>query len=186
MPTHVCPWWLGYFLASPIRRLAENPDKLLDGLITPGMTVCDVGCAMGFFTLPAARMVGPTGRIIAVDLQPKMLSALKRRAKRRDLLNLIETRVCSEDSLGIDNLAGQVDLVLAIHVVHEVPDRDLLINQLFRATRSGGKLLVIEPKGHVTADEFSATVAAAERAGFGAVDGPSVKRGHARLFVKGI
>jgi ubiquinone/menaquinone biosynthesis C-methylase UbiE len=186
MATHVCPWWLGYFLASPIRRLAENPDKLLDGLITPGMTVCDVGCAMGFFTLPTARMVGSSGRVIAVDIQPKMISALRRRAKRRGLLDRIETRICSDKGLGVDDLDGKVDLVLAIHVVHEVPDRDRLMSELSRAVKSTGKMLVIEPKGHVKADEFADTVAAAVRAGFRAVDGSSVKRGRARLFVKGI
>jgi ubiquinone/menaquinone biosynthesis C-methylase UbiE len=184
MAACVCPWWLGYFLASPIRRVIENPDKLLSALITPGMTVLDVGCAMGFFTLPVARMVGPTGRVVAIDLQPKMISALRRRAKKRGLLERLETRVCSESDLGIDDLAGQVDLVLAIHVVHEVPDRDQFMDELHRVTRSGGKMLVIEPRGHVNADEFAGTVAAAVRAGFRAVNELSVKRGHGRMFVR--
>jgi len=184
MPHHVCPWWLGYFLASPIRRLVENPEKLLAGLITPGMTVLDVGCAMGFFTLPAARMVGPSGWVIAADLQPKMITALKRRAKRRGLLERIETRVCSETSLGIDDLNGKVDLALAIHVVHEVPDAVRLLGELYQVTKAGGRMLVIEPKGHVGADDFAKTVAVAESAGFKVVDRPAVKRGHARLFIK--
>lgn len=184
MAPHVCPWWLGYCLASPIRRLAENPDEILEGLIAPGMTVLDVGCAMGFFTIPAARMVGPTGRVIAIDLQPRMISALKRRAKRRGLADRIETRVCTDTSLGIDDLDGKIDLVLAIHMVHEVPDRDALLRQLHRVTRSGGKLLVVEPKGHVKAHDFAETVAAAERAGFRVVDRPSTKRGHAQLLAK--
>jgi len=184
MSPHVCPWWLGYFLASPLRRLVENPEQLLSGLIAPGMTVLDVGCAMGFFTLPAARMVGTTGRVVAVDLQPKMISSLKRRAKRRGLIDRIETRVCSDTSLGIDDLTGKVDLVVAIHMVHEVPDRDVLLRQLYRVTRSGGKLLVVEPKGHVKVHDFAETITTAERAGFQVVGRPSVKRGHAQLFAK--
>ena len=185
MAPHVCPWWLGYFLASPIRRWAENPDKLLSGLITPGMTVLDVGCAMGFFTLPAARMVGTSGRVIAVDIQPKMISALRRRAKRRGLLDRIETRICSGEGLGIDDLAGKVDLVLAIHMVHEVPDRDRLMSELSRVVKDSGKMLVVEPKGHVKAAAFAETVAAVARAGFHAVEGCVVKRRHSRLFAKG-
>jgi len=184
MAPHICPWWLGYFLASPLRRLVENPDKLLSGLITPGMTVLDVGCAMGFFTLPAARMVGSSGRVIAVDIQPRMINALKRRAKRRGLLDRIETRTCSDKGLGIDDLAGKVDLVLAIHMVHEVPGRDHLMSELSRAVKNTGKMLIVEPKGHVKAAAFAETVAAAERAGLRAVEGRVAKRGHSRLFVK--
>ncbi|MCX6835722.1 MAG: class I SAM-dependent methyltransferase [candidate division Zixibacteria bacterium] len=184
MTPHVCPWWLGYFLASPLRRLVENPNKLLDGLITPGMTVLDVGCAMGFFTMPAARMVGSSGRVIAVDIQPKMISALRRRAKRRGLLDRIETRVGTEQGLGLSDLASKVDLVLAIHMVHEVPDRDRLMSELCRAVKHTGKMLIVEPKGHVKAAAFAETVAAAERAGFRAIDLFSAKRGHSRLFVK--
>jgi len=184
MAPHVCPWWLGYFLASPLRRLVENPDKLLGGLITPGMTVLDVGCAMGFFTLPVARMVGSSGRVIAVDIQPKMISALRRRARRCGLLDRIETHIGTEQGLGLSYLEGKVDLVLAIHMVHEVPDRDRLMSELSRAVKSTGRMLVVEPKGHVNADEFAETVAAAERAGFRAIDGPAVKRGHSRLFAR--
>jgi len=184
MTPHVCPWWLGYFLASPLRRLVEDPDKLLDGLITPGMTVLDVGCAMGFFTLPAARMVGASGRVIAVDIQQKMISALRRRAKRRGLLDRIDTRVGTEQGLGLSDLDGKVDLVLAIHMVHEVPDRDRLMKELSQVVKTSGRMLVVEPKGHVKAAAFAETVAAAERAGFRAVDQFSVKRGHSRLFVK--
>jgi ubiquinone/menaquinone biosynthesis C-methylase UbiE len=182
MTPRVCPWWLGYFLASPLRRLVEDPDKLLGGLITPGMTVLDVGCAMGFFTLPATRMAGSSGRVIAVDIQPKMISALKRRAKRRGLLDRIETRVGTEQGLGLSDLEGKIDLVLAIHMVHEVPDRDRLMRELSRVVKNTGKMLVVEPKGHVKAAAFAETVAAAERAGFRAVDGSAVKRGHSRMF----
>ncbi len=83
----ICPWWLGYLLVNPLRRLFENPDKLLAPYLTPGMTVLDMGCAMGFFTVPAARLIGENGRVLAVDLQPKMISALKRRLARRGLLD---------------------------------------------------------------------------------------------------
>ena len=78
MAEHVCPWWLGYFLVSPIRRWMQNPDELIAPYVTPGMTVLEPGPGMGFFTLPLARRVG-SGRVIAVDIQPKMLNALRRK-----------------------------------------------------------------------------------------------------------
>jgi FkbM family methyltransferase len=184
MAGHVCPSWLGYFHASPVRRFYENPDKLLNEIVRPGMTVLDVGCAMGFFTLPAARLVGPEGRVIAVDLQEKMIRSLKRRVKRAGLADQIETRTCSEHTLGVSDLNGTVDLVLALYVVHEVPDRDRLMSELYRATRLSGHLLVVEPKGHVSADDFAQTVAAAERVGFATTELSLRVRGRGALFVR--
>ena len=66
--------------------------------------VVDVGCAMGYFTLPLAGLVGPTGRVIAVDLQARMLRALDRRARRAGLSEPIETRRCGADSLELATL----------------------------------------------------------------------------------
>ena len=82
MAKHVCPWWVGYLLISPIRRWLQDPDKILSPYISEGMTVLDVGPGMGFFTIPAARMVGNSGRVIAVDLQEKMLKSLVKRAEK--------------------------------------------------------------------------------------------------------
>jgi hypothetical protein len=79
-PQHLCPWWIGYLLASPVRRIFNNPQKILAGHVKPGMTVLEPGPGMGFFTIELARMVGGRGRVIAVDIQPKMLDGLKRKA----------------------------------------------------------------------------------------------------------
>ena len=148
------------------------------------MTVLDVGCAMGFFTLPAARLVGPGGRVIAVDLQEKMIRSLRRRIKSAGLLDRVDPRVCTKNDLGIDDLSGAVDFVMAMHVVHEVPDSSRLMSQLFQATRPSGQLLVVEPKRHVSEAGFASTVAAAEQAGFVIGRRLSLKRGHSILFVR--
>jgi SAM-dependent methyltransferase len=69
MSHRVCPWWLGYLLASPIRRLLQgDPEKILAPFVREGMTVLEPGPGMGFFTLPLARRVGPMGRVVAVGL----------------------------------------------------------------------------------------------------------------------
>jgi len=84
MALRVCPWWIGYLLASPLRRrLGQDPVKILSPYVREGMTVLEPGPGMGFFTIPLARLVGPSGRVIAVDLQPKMIESLKRRAAKR-------------------------------------------------------------------------------------------------------
>ena len=82
MASHLCPWWFGYLLVNPLRRLRQDPRRLLGPFVRDGMVVLEPGCGMGFFTLEAARMVGPDGRVVAVDVQPRMLAGLERRAAR--------------------------------------------------------------------------------------------------------
>ena len=59
MGHRVCPWWLGYVLASPVRRLLQNPAEVVGPYVRPGMTVLEPGPGMGFFTLEMARQRGP-------------------------------------------------------------------------------------------------------------------------------
>lgn len=63
MSKRVCPWWLGYLLASPLRRLMVDPKKLLAPYVHEGMTVLEPGRGMGFFTLELARLVDASGRV---------------------------------------------------------------------------------------------------------------------------
>ena len=161
MNEHVCPWWVGYLLASPIRRLFQNPERILQSHVKAGMTILDVGCAMGFFTLPMARLVGDGGQVIAVDLQEKMTRSLRRRARKADLLQRIETRTCSGTSLSIDDLEGRIDFALAFAVLHEMPDIAGALASISRSLRPGGRLLIAEPTGHVSEQEFGRTSAIA-------------------------
>jgi ubiquinone/menaquinone biosynthesis C-methylase UbiE len=166
MAKMTCPPWIGYFLINPLRKFLENPNKMLGPFIQEGMMVLEPGCGMGYFTLPMARMVGPEGKVVAVDIQPKMLSVLERRARKADLLAQIEVRQIERDGLGLDDLAGQIDFTAALHMVHEVPDQGSFLKDVFQALKPGGRLLVVEPKGHVSPDEFTRTIDAAERLGF--------------------
>ncbi len=61
MSEHVCPWWGGYFLDNPLRRLLHNPAKILGPYVKAGMRVMDVGCGMGFLSIATAKMVGDGG-----------------------------------------------------------------------------------------------------------------------------
>jgi ubiquinone/menaquinone biosynthesis C-methylase UbiE len=180
----VCPWWVGYLLLSPLRRWAQNPRKILEPHVEPGMTVLDVGCAMGFFTLDLVRLVGQDGRVVAVDLQPRMLQTLVKRARRVGLSERIETRECGDHDLEIGDLEGGVDFALAFAVAHEVPDGSGFMAQLHRALRPGGRLLLAEPRGHVKRADFDATVVAAEQAGFEVVERPTIRGSHTVLLVK--
>lgn len=184
MARKVCPVWIGHILANPLRKYFDNPDKLVGDYVNPGMTVLDVGCAMGFFTIPMARMVGPAGKIIAVDLQPKMIVSLKKRAIKFHLDSRIETRTCESSSLNIDDLKEQIDFALAFHMVHETPDAFKLYEQVFLALKSGGKMFVAEPKGHIPTEEFDRSVALAQNVGFKVIGHPKVRSGHSVLLQK--
>jgi SAM-dependent methyltransferase len=183
-PGRLCPWWAGPLLCCPLRRWLEPPERLLGPYVRPGMTVLEPGCGMGYFSLTLARLVGPAGRVVCVDVQPRMLSGLVRRAKRAGLLERITTAVCSPEDLGVVEWEGRVDLAVAIHVVHEVGDPEDLFRQIARALRPGGQLFVLEPTGHVSKELFDAEMAAASRAALTVQGGPSVRRNLAALLTK--
>ena len=119
----VCPWFIGYLLASPIRRLIQKPEEILSPHLKEGMKVLEIGPGMGFFSIPMAIMVGEKGKVVCVDLQDKMINGVKKRAKKAGVLGRINARVCPADTLQILDLAGTIDIVVLFAVIHEMPDQ---------------------------------------------------------------
>ncbi len=181
---HVCPAWAGPLLCCPLRRLLGSPEKLLSPYVAPGMTVLEPGPGMGWFTLPLARLVSPAGRVVARDVQPAMIAGLRKRAERAGLLERIDAAVCAADDLGIAAWMGGVDAAFLIHVLHEAPDQGRLLGQLHGALRPGGRLLLLEPKGHVSDAALREEVAEAVRAGFRVIGEAGARRDHGALFEK--
>lgn len=184
MARHVCPVWIGYLLISPVRKLFQNPKKILRPYIEKGMKVLDVGSAMGFFSLPLAQMVGSQGKVICVDVQGRMIQTLEKRARKAGLFDRITTRICTPNSFGLDDLMGRIDFALAFAVVHEVPDASNLFSEIKKVIKPGGKLLVVEPKGHVSERIFKITVSAAEAKGFKVIGSPKIWRSRTVLFTR--
>lgn len=150
---HVCPWWVGYLLASPLRRIADKPDRILSPWVRPGSTVIDFGSAMGFFTIPAARLAGAMGRVIAIDVQPRMLRSLRRRVRRRRLETVVDTRLCTQDDPGLADLQGRADVVIAFHVLHETSRPETVLEAITAALAPGGVLILAEPHGHTSKED---------------------------------
>jgi SAM-dependent methyltransferase len=146
--------------------------------------VLEPGPGMGFFTLELARLVGISGRVIAVDVQLKMIDRLKRRAAKADLLDRVTTRLASSESMGIKDLQGSVDFILAFSVVHELPDASRFFGEAAVALRPGATLLLAEPNGHVKAAEFDFELKAAAGAGFNIHGRPCIQRTRAALLKK--
>jgi len=179
MSERVCPWWGGYFIDNPLRRLLHDPEKILGPYVQPGMTAMDVGCGMGFFTIAMARIVGDAGKVVAVDLQQKMLDVLVKRAEKAGVADRIEARRCEAENLGSDTT---VDFVLAFAMVHEVPETTRFLEQVHGCLKPGGKFLVAEPRLHVPGKAFEAMVKIAEEVGFRLSDQPHVWGCRAALF----
>ena len=184
MSERVCPWWLGYLLVNPLRKLVYKPEHILKPYINEGMTVLEVGSGMGFFTLPMARLVGESGHVVCVDLQERMIRGVKKRAVRAGLINRIELRVCTPTSLCIDDLAEKVNFALVFAVVHEVPDAKRFLSEIQRSLGKGGLLLFSEPAGHVSREAFEDTLATAQILGFRVTDSPRIRRSYSSLWVK--
>jgi ubiquinone/menaquinone biosynthesis C-methylase UbiE len=184
MSEHVCPVWVGYFLLSPLRKIFNSPARILGPVVRPGMTVLDAGSAMGFFSLPMAELVGDSGRVLCVDLQEKMIAALRKRAAKAGLESRMEFRVCTKESLAIGDMEGKIDFALAVAVVHEVPDARRFFTEIFRALKSRSSLLFVEPSGHVTKDEFAGSVALARAVGFEVQVTRKIFRNHSAILTK--
>jgi len=153
--------------------------------VRDGMTVLEPGPGMGFFTLDLARLVGPSGRVVAVDVQSRMLDALRRRAAKADLAARVTARLTQSGSLGVADLAGQVDFVLAFAVVHELPSARIFFAEAAESLRPRGALLLAEPTGHVSAADFETELQAAAAAGLTPQQRPSIRSSRTALLVKG-
>jgi ubiquinone/menaquinone biosynthesis C-methylase UbiE len=127
-------------------------------------------------------MVGPEGKVVCVDPQPKMIKTLVRRATKAGVIDRIDHRVCDKNSLGLEGLVGKVDFALAFAVVHEVPDAGVFFQQVYAALRPGGSCLVAEPKGHVSEEQIEKTIDSAKGAGLELVGRPEVGRSRSALF----
>lgn len=184
MHDHICPPWLGHLLAAAPRRLVHNPIALLGPFVSEGMRVLEPGPGMGFFTLDLARLVGASGRVVAVDVQPAMLDAIRRRAAAANLAARIDLRLVTGDRMPLADLDATVDFALGFAMVHEVPDAALFFRDVAAALRPGGSVLFAEPIFHVTGKKFAASIAVAENAGLTVASRPSIRISHAAVLVK--
>jgi ubiquinone/menaquinone biosynthesis C-methylase UbiE len=168
---HVCPWWLAWTFDNPLRRFLHDPQALLGPYVKEGMTVADIGCGMGYFSVAMAALVGPAGKVFSADLQEKMLGYLRRRASLAGMTDRITTVLAMPDDI---NIPEQVDFMIAFWMVHEVKDIPRFFGQAAVVLKPGGKMLYAEPRMHVTQKRFDEILGYAKAAGFAVNDGPKV------------
>jgi len=168
---YVCPASLSGSLDNFLRRLVHKPEKILKPYIKEGMTVLDLGCGPGYFTAEMARLVGESGKVIAADLQQGMLDIMIRKITGLGLENRVEPHHCQSESTGI---VKKVDFILTFWMVHEVPDQQIFFEELRSLLNSGGKILIAEPKFHVTSSSFSSMIMKLEQADLQIIGQPEI------------
>jgi ubiquinone/menaquinone biosynthesis C-methylase UbiE len=177
--SRICPWWLAPTLDNPIRRLIHNPEKILGGYIESGQMVLDLGCGPGTFTIALAKMVGETGKVIAVDVQDEMLQVVRKKAAKEGLESRIIAFKSVSNRIGISD---KVDFALVFYMVHEVPNTEAFLKEVAALLRPKGKLLIVEPKFHVSESAFKRTLEAAQIAGLKVISEPQIRFSRSALF----
>jgi ubiquinone/menaquinone biosynthesis C-methylase UbiE len=138
--TAPCPVGLTWILDNPLRRRYSS--RILDRVgIVPGETVLELGTGPGVFSLEAARMVGPRGRLLCVDIQPRMIEKVEARLREAGATN-VETRVASAYTLPAE--AGSIDRAFLVTVLAEIPDQARALRELHRVLKPGGVLSITE------------------------------------------
>ncbi len=178
----VCPVERAGSLDNRIRRWLQNPQKILRPYIEEGMTVLDVGCGPGLFSIDMAQMVGKSGRVIAADLQEEMLQKVRDKIKGTELEKRITLHKCEEDKIGVSE---HVDFVLLFYVVHEVPNVEGLFSEIETILNPGGQVFMVEPPFHVSKKAFENTIKKANDAGLAVVERPKMFLSKAVVLKKG-
>jgi ubiquinone/menaquinone biosynthesis C-methylase UbiE len=167
----VCPVENAGGLDNSVRRLLQNPYKILKPFIHKGMTVLDLGCGPGFFSIEIAKMLEDSGKVIAADLQDGMLDKVISKIKGTELEQRIIIHKCGKQEIGLNE---KVDFILAFYMVHEVPNQERLFEELKSLLDTNGKIYIIEPKFHVSKKQFEDMMGKIKELGFEILDRPKV------------
>jgi ubiquinone/menaquinone biosynthesis C-methylase UbiE len=151
--------------------MMHKPEKILSPFLREGMTVLDMGCGPGYFTVELARLVGDGGKVIAADLQQEMLDKMLRKVSSFGLEKRVEPHKCQSERTGI---VKKVDFILTFWMVHEVPDQQKFFEELKSLLNPGGRILIVEPVIHVTKRSFNEMIARLEAAGLQVIARPEV------------
>jgi ubiquinone/menaquinone biosynthesis C-methylase UbiE len=158
----VCPWWAMRLFDHRVRALFQPTAPVLGSLVAPGSVCLDMGCGMGYFSVPLALQAGPTGHVTGVDVQSKMLDGAARRANGEGLADRISLCLATDPAWV---LPEHYDFILAFWMLHEVPDRKALLETFRKVLKRGGRFLLVEPKMHVSAENWEESLALAEAVG---------------------
>jgi cyclopropane fatty-acyl-phospholipid synthase-like methyltransferase len=126
----------------PARDAWQKPDKVLQALhVRAGQIVCDIGAGPGYFSLRLARLVGPAGRVYAVDVDPQILNALRDRIEKGGFKNVTPVLGTGGDPLLPER---SCDLILIVDTYHHFSDRPAYLRQLVRLLKAEGRVANVD------------------------------------------
>jgi ubiquinone/menaquinone biosynthesis C-methylase UbiE len=167
----ICPVELAGMLDLNLRRLFQNPKKMLGPYVREGMKVLDMGCGPGFFSMQIAEMVGATGKVTAADLQGGMLEKLGKKIRKAGVQNIISLHQCGRDATG---LSEKFDFILIFYMLHEVPSPKEFLREMKTLLKPNGKVLIAEPKFHVSKRDFAVVIEMMKNMGYNIVHVPGI------------
>jgi len=168
---HLCPAWGAGGLDNSFRRLLHNPQKILKPFIKEGMTVLDIGCGPGFFSMDIAKMLNCSGKVIAADVQKGMLDKVRKQTKGTYLEQIVEIHQSNFENIGISE---KVDFILVFYMFHEVKNQKKFVEELSSILKPNGLIFIAEPKIHVSEKDFNTMVDLIKEYGFTIVETPKV------------
>ena len=124
------------------RDARSSRSSSIDALeIKPGQTIADLGAGSGYYSFRIAPLVGPAGKVLAIDIEPAMLEAIAQRARREHIGNVATVRSSAQDP----NLApGSVDLLFMVDVYHELEYPYEMMTKVRTALKPRGRVALIE------------------------------------------
>jgi precorrin-6B methylase 2 len=130
------------WLERPEREAEEQPTLVLNALqLKGGETVVDFGAGSGYYTFKLARAVGPRGTVLAVDVEPKMLEFIRKRAARENLTNVgLLQSTATDPRLPVN----RIDLLLMVDVYHELEFPYEVMRKIHTALKPGGRVALVE------------------------------------------
>jgi ubiquinone/menaquinone biosynthesis C-methylase UbiE len=176
---HVCPWWLCFTFDNPFRTLIHDPREILTPLVKSGDSVLDLGPGMGYFTFPLSDIVGKKGCVYAADIQKEMLQHIENKKNRYDYQN-IKTYLIKKN---ID-INEKFDLVLMFWMFHEVQNKDDLLSDITDRLKANGRVLLVEPKLHVSKRSFKKELELAVEHNLQVEGYPEIALSNSALFKK--
>jgi ubiquinone/menaquinone biosynthesis C-methylase UbiE len=132
---------LDWLPEATLESFAGTGNPLSLGQLREGMTVLDVGCGAGIDTLLAARQVGPTGRVIAIDMTEAMLAKTRAGAEALALEN-VDARLGFAEDLPVDD--AEIDVVISNGVINLTPDKVATMTEIHRTLRPGGRIQIAD------------------------------------------
>jgi ubiquinone/menaquinone biosynthesis C-methylase UbiE len=141
----VCPVEIAGLLDNKFRRIFHDPNKILKPYISKNMTALDIGCGPGVFSIEIAKLLEGTGKVISVDMQDGMLEIVKNKISGKSYEKNIVLHKCSQDKI---NIKENIDFVLMYFMIHEVPDKENLLNEVLPLINKNGIIMIVEPKIH--------------------------------------